>query len=393
MLPFQNMSGDPEQEYFADGIVEDIITALSRFKSLFVIARNSSFSYKGKSPDIRQVGRELGVRYVLEGSVRKAGSRVRITGQLIDATTGAHLWADRFEGAVEDVFELQDRVTEKVVAALAPRLEQAEIDRAKRKTIGNLGAYDCYLRSLACLQTMSKQNVEEAMALSTHAIDLDPELAPAYGLLLFCHAAGKGFAAVRNPDENNAEVARLVRIAARIGDDDAVALSNTAWAVAYVLYDLSHAQSLVDRAVTLNPNLARAWGFSGWINLWSGNPALAVEHLTRAMRHDPLHSSHLMNSWSAMAHACFFLDRYGELMAWAERGLRESPDAHPNLRIFAASAAFADMTETARKIGARLHAVDPAFRVSRLGTYLGPYQKQAFLDKYAEGLRLAGLPE
>jgi adenylate cyclase len=393
VLPFQNMSGDPEQEYFADGVVEDIITALSRFKSLFVIARNSSFSYKGKSPDIRQVGRELGVRYVLEGSVRKAGSRLRITGQLIDATTGAHLWADRFEGAVEDVFELQDQVTEKVVAALAPRLEQAEIDRVKRKTIGNLGAYDCYLRSLACLQTLSKQNVEEAMALSTQAIDLDPELAPAYGLLLFCHAAGKGFAAVRNPDENNAEVARLVRIAARIGDDDAVALSNTAWAIAYVLHDLSHAQALVDRAVTLNPNLARAWGFSGWINLWSGNPALAVEHLTRAMRHDPLHSGHLMNSWSAMAHACFFLDRYSESMAWAERSLRESPDAHPNLRIFAASAAFAGMTETARKIGARLHAVDPEFRVSRLGTYLGPYQKPEFLEKYAEGLRLAGLPE
>ena len=284
------------------------------------------------------------------------------------------------------------------VAALAPRIEQAEIDRAKRKTIGNLGAYDCYLRSLACLQTLSKQNVEEAMALSTQAIDLDPELAPAYGLLLFCHAAGKGFAAVRNPDKDNAEVARLVRIAVRIAHDDAVALSNTAWAVAYVLHDLPHAQSLVDRAVTLNPNLARAWGFSGWINLWSGNPALAVEHLTRSMRHDPLHSSHLMNIWSAMAHACFFLDRYVESMAWAERNLRESPDAHPSLRIFAAGAAFAGMTdagmtETARKIGARLHAVDPEFRVSRLGTYLGPYQKPEFLEKYAEGLRLAGLPE
>jgi adenylate cyclase len=336
------------------------------------------------------VGRELGVRHVLEGSVRKAGSRVRITGQLIDATSGAHLWADRFKGAVEDVFELQDQVTEKVVAALAPRLEQAEIDRAKRKTIGNPGAYDCYLRSLACLQTLSKQNVEEAMALLRHAIDLDPELAPAYGLLLFCYAAGKGFAAVRNLDEDNAEVARLVRIAVRIADDDAVALGNTAWAIAYVLQDLSHAKSLVDRAVALNPNLARAWGFSGWINLWSGNPAVAAEHLARAVRHDPLHS---MNIWSAMAHACFFLDRYSESMTWAERGLRESPDAHPSLRIFAASAAFAGMTESARKAGVRLCAVDPMFRVSRLGSYLGPYRNREFVEKYAEGLRLAGLPE
>ena len=209
VLPFQNMSGDPEQEYFADGMVEDIITALSRFKSLFVIARNSSFSYKGKSPDIRQVGRELGVRYVLEGSVRKAGSRLRITGQLIDARTGAHLWADRFDGTIEDIFELQDQMTEKVVTALAPRLEQAEIDRSKRKTAGNLGAYDCYLRSLAHLQHVSKQSLEEAVPLLRHAIKLDPELAPAYGLLIQCHAQRKGFGLVLDPDEENAEVARL----------------------------------------------------------------------------------------------------------------------------------------------------------------------------------------
>ena len=390
VLPFQNMSGDAEQEYFADGMVEDIITALSRFKSLFVIARNSSFSYKGKSPDIRQVGRELGVRYVLEGSVRKAGSRLRITGQLIDAATRAHLWADRFDGALDDFFDLQDQVTEKVVAALAPRLEQAEIHRATRKTAGNLGAYDCYLRSLACLQSISKERVEEAMALLRQAIAIDPELASAYGLLLYCYANRRGFGLVQNPDEENAEVARLVRIASRIGQEDAVALSNTGWAVAYVLRDLPHAQSLVDQAVALNPNLASAWGYSGWINLWSGNPSLAVELLNRGMRHDPLRS-HSM--WSAMAHAQFFLDKYDEAMAWAERGLRENPDSHPYLRVSAASAAFAGMMEAARKVGIRLVAIDPEIRVSRLGAYLGPYRKPEFLEKYAEGLRRAGLPE
>jgi TolB-like protein/class 3 adenylate cyclase len=393
VLPFQNMSGDPEQEYFADGMVEDIITALSRFKSLFVIARNSSFSYKGKSPDIRQVGRELGVRYVLEGSVRKAGARLRIAGQLIDARTGAHLWADRFDGALEDIFELQDQVTEKVVTALAPRLELAEIDRSKRKTAGNLGAYDCYLRSLAYLQHPSKQSLEEAVPLLRHAIELDPEFAPAYGLLLQCHALRKGLGVVLNPDDENAEAARLVRIVLRIGQDDAAALSNTGWAVAYVLRDLAHAQSLVDRAVVLNPNLARAWTSSGWINLWSGNPAVAVEHLTRAMRHDPLHGDHHVTMRTGLAHALFFLNKYDDAMAWAESILRENPDAHPSLRIFAASAAIASLTDAAREIGTRLLSVDPEFRISRLVSYLGPYQKPEFLEKYAEGLRLAGLPE
>ena len=393
VLPFQNLSGDPEQDYFADGIVEDITTALSRFKSLFVIARNSSFTYKGKAVDVKQVGRELGVRYVLEGSVRKAGGRLRITGQLIDTSTGAHLWADRFDGALEDIFELQDKVTEKVVTALAPRLEQAEIDRSKRKTAGNLSAYDCYLRSLSYLQHPSRESLEEAMPLLRHAIELDPEFAPAYGQLAHCHAYRKGSGLVLNPDEENAEVDRLARIILRIGQDDADALSNTGWAVAYVLRDLPHAQSLVDRALSMNPNLARAWGISGWINVWSGNPAVAVEHLTRAMRHDPLHGHHHVSMRDAMAHALFFLDKYDELMVWAQSSLRENSEMHSGLRIFAASAAFANMTDTAREMGARLHAIDLEFRVSRLVSYLGPYRKPEFIEKYAEGLRLAGLPE
>ena len=391
VLPFQNMSGDPEQEYFADGMVEDIITALSRFKSLFVIARNSSFSYKGKSPDIRQVGRELGVRYVLEGSVRKAGSRLRISGQLIDARSGAHIWADRFDGVLEDVFELQDQVTESVVASIAPRLERAEIDRSRRKTVGNLGAYDCYLRSLACLQQITEQSIEQAELLLRQAIQLDPELGPAYGLLIQCHAIRPGLGLVPNPDELNAEVARLVRMVLRVGQDDAVALSNTGWAVAYFLRDLPHAQLLVDRALVLNPNLAHGWVSRGWINLWSGNPALAVEHLTRAMRHNPLHGDVL--GVYAMAHALFFLDKYDEAMVWSERLLQDNPDAHGGLRIFAASAAFANVTDVAHKTAKRLQSIDPKFRVSRLASYLGPYQKPEFIEKYAEGLRLAGTPE
>jgi TolB-like protein/class 3 adenylate cyclase len=352
VLPFQNLSGDPEQEYFADGMVEDIITVLSRFKSLFVIARNSSFSYKGKSPDIRQVGRELGVRYVLEGSVRKAGNRLRISGQLIDASSGAHLWADRFDGSIEDVFKLQDQMAEGVVAAIAPRLEQAEIDRSKRKAVGNLGAYDCYLRSLAHLQHTSKHSLEQAKQLLRQAIELDPELAPAYGLLLQCHAGRTGFGLVPNPDEEKAEVARLVRIVLRVGHDDAEALSGTAFAVAYVLRDLPRAQLLVDRAVALNPNLALGWVNNGWINLWSGNPALAVEHLKQAMRHDPLQpdrvADRVASARAAMAHALFFLGKYNEAMACAETLRQTHPDSHPALRVLAASAACANLTHVAR---------------------------------------------
>ena len=193
VLPFENMSGDPEQEYFADGMVEDIITGLSRFKSLFVIARTSSFTYKGKAVDIKQVGRELGVRYVLEGSVRKAGNRVRITGQLIDAATGAHLWADRFDSLLEDIFDLQDRVTSSVIGAISPQLERAEIERAQRKPTESLQAYDYYLRALASFYRFTREANIEALKLTKIASGIDPEFAAAYALGARCYAQRKAF--------------------------------------------------------------------------------------------------------------------------------------------------------------------------------------------------------
>ena len=196
---------------------------------------------------------------MLEGSVRKAGSRSNHR-SANRRRTGTHLWADRFDGALADVFALQDQVTEKVVTAIAPRLELAEIDRSKRKAAGNLGAYDCYLRSLVFLRRPSRQGLEEAMPLLKNATELDPEFAPAYGLLLQCYAYRKAWGLILRPDEESAEVARLARIVLRIGQDDAAALSNAGWAVAYVLRDLPHAQSLIDRAVVLNPNLAHASG-------------------------------------------------------------------------------------------------------------------------------------
>ena len=203
VLPFDNMSGDPEQDYFADGIVEDIITAFSRIKWLFVIARNSSFTYKGKAVDIKQVGRELGVRYVLEGSVRKAGDRIRITGQLIDAATGAHLWADRFDGELANIFDLQDRVTQSVVGTIGPKLEQAEIDRAKRKPTESLDAYDYYLRGMAAFHQLNLDANREALKLFSRAFELDPDYAAAYGMAARCHAQRKGFSAAVGPTGEN----------------------------------------------------------------------------------------------------------------------------------------------------------------------------------------------
>jgi TolB-like protein len=217
VLPFQNMSGDPEQEYFADGIVEEIITALSRFRQLFVIARNSSFTYKGRAVDVKQVGRELGVRYVLEGSVRKAGNRVRITGQLIDAMTGGHLWGDRFEGALEDIFDLQDRVTTSVVSAIAPKLEQAEIERANRKLTENLDAYDHYLRGLASLYQLTNRNsLDEALRLFQRAIELDPTFAPVHASAAWCYSHRKTQGWVIDRVRETTEAARLARRAVEL---------------------------------------------------------------------------------------------------------------------------------------------------------------------------------
>src|SRR5215831_15778134 len=224
VLPFLNISGDPEQEYFADVMVEDIITALSRFKSLFVIARNSSFTFKGKAVDIKQVGRELGVRYVLEGSVRKAANRLRISGQLIDAATGGHLWADHFDGVVEDIFELQDRVASSVVGAIAPKLEQAEIGRAMRKPTESLDAYDYFLRGMAHYHLFTKDSLLEARRLFRRATDLDPNYAAAYGFGAWCIAVAEPNAWLAEPERDIAEGVRLARRAVAIGMDDPVAL-------------------------------------------------------------------------------------------------------------------------------------------------------------------------
>jgi TolB-like protein/class 3 adenylate cyclase len=393
VLPFQNMRGDPEQEYFADGMAEDITTALSRFKALFVIARNSSFAYKGKTVDVKQVGRELGVRYVLEGSVRKAANRVRITGQLVDATTGAHLWANRIDGGLDDIFDLQDQVTASVVGAIAPAVEKAEIDRARRKPTESLDAYALYLRGLATLYHFgSEQANRDALRLFNDAIKLDPDFASAYAHAAHCYVLAKSSSWALDTPNQISEVTRLVQRAIELGKDDAFALAVAGYALAYIVRDLDGGVSLVDRALALNSNLAHAWANGGYLKIWLGEPEAAIERFARAMRLSPL-DPHMIGMRGGSAHAHFFLSRYDEAVSWSEPALQDEPDSQAVLRITAASNAMAGRTEKAQRAVARLRQLNPTLRVSNLKDVLGPYRRAEDLSRYQEGLRRAGLPE
>jgi TolB-like protein/Tfp pilus assembly protein PilF len=340
VLPFQNMSGDPEQGYFADGIVEEIITALSRFRQLFVIARASSFTYKGRAVDVKQVARDLGVRYVLEGSVRKAGNHVRITGQLVDALTGAHLWADRFDGGLEDIFDLQDNVTASVVGAIFPKLEQAEIERAKHKPTSNLEAYDYYLQGMAKFYQLTREAHSEALRLFYKSIELDPHSASAYSMAAFSHVLRKSGGWMTDRVHESAETARLAGRALALSKDDAVVLSTAGFALAFVVHELDAGAAFIDRALVLNPNLAAAWWSSGWIRIWLGKPASAIEHLARAMRLTPL-DPRIDAMRIGMAHAHLLAGRYDEASSWAEKALWEQPNVPHGLRAAAASNALA----------------------------------------------------
>jgi TolB-like protein/class 3 adenylate cyclase/tetratricopeptide (TPR) repeat protein len=391
VLPFQNMSGDPEQEYFADGMVDDITTALSRFKSLFVIARNSSFSYKGKSPDIRQVGRALGVRYVLEGSVRKAGGKVRITGQLIDSATGAHLWAHRFEGSLEDIFELQDKVTTSVVGAVAPKLDQAEIERAKRKPTESLDAYDYYLRGVADLQIVTKLSNETALQLFYKAIDIDPNFASAIAMGARCYTLRKVNRWMTDPVQESAEAVRLARRAIEVGKDDAVALCYAGYALVHAVYELEGGAAFIERAIALNPHLAIAWQLSGTVQAFLGHPEVAIEHTTRAMRLSPLDPS-LSLMQSSLALAYFIAGRYDDASKWAGRAIQEGTTFLPHFRMAIASNALAGRQEEARDALRRMLKIDPTARISNAAER-ALFRRPQDVARLEEGLRIAGLPE
>ncbi|WLG48929.1 winged helix-turn-helix domain-containing protein [Pseudomonas sp. FP1742] len=391
VLPFHNLSGDPEQEYFADGMVEDIIAALSRIRWLFVIARNSSFTYKGRDVDVQGVGQTLGVRYVLEGSVRKSGNKIRITGQLIDATTGTHIWAERFEGTLHDIFELQDQIAESVVGAIAPQLERAEIERAKRKPTESLDAYDYYLRGMAKLHNGTREAIEQALPLFYKAIELDPEFASAYGMAAWCHFWRKLNGWMTDRPQEIAEGARLARLAVELGRDDAVALTRGGHALAHLAGDVDGGIALLDRARLLNPNLAPAWFLGGILRALRGEADAAIKDLTHAVRLSPL-DPEMFRMQVGMALAHFFAGRFDPASDWAEKALGNLPCLLASVALMAASHALSGRMDKAKQAMQRLHELDPSLRVSNLKDWL-PIQRPEDFARFADGLRLAGLPE
>jgi TolB-like protein len=391
VLPFLNLSGDPAQDYFIDGVVEDIVSALSRIRWMFVIARNSSFTYKGRPVDVTQVGRELGVRYVLEGSMRKAATRVRITGQLIDATTGMHIWAERFEGTLDDIFDLQDQISASVVGAIARQLEQAEIARAKRKPTDSLDAYDCYLRGRANLNLGTREAIDEGLRFFYRAIELDPDFASAHAMAAWCHFWRKVNGWMTDRPGEIAEGTRLARRAIELGKDDAVALTRGGHALAHFVGDLDMSIALVDRAPALDPNLAAAWSLGGFLRTERGDPDSAIDYFSRAMRFSPL-DPEMFRMQAGMALAHLLAGRFDAASSWAEKAYRELPSFLMVVGIIAASHALAGRLDEARRAMTHLRQLDPTFRISSLSGWL-PIRRAEDRATFAEGLRRAGLPE
>jgi adenylate cyclase len=352
VLPFANMSGDPEQEYFADGMVEEIITALSQIRWLFVIARNSTFTYKGRPVDVKQVGRELGVRYVLEGSVRKAGTQVRITGQLIDALTGTHLWADRFDGSLEDIFELQDQGADSVAGVIEPTLQSAEIRRSAERPTNDITAYDLYLRALAIQYSWERNGIFRALKLLEQAIEHDPR----YGIALIEAASRHQEIHVSGWSES-LEVDRrtgieLARQALQVAGDDPNVLCKAAYVLAYFGQDIDVAIALLDRGLKLNPSSARGWQWSGWLRLWAGEPDLAIEHFQTSLRLNPREQQ--ANPFMGIGVAHFFARRLEEARAALLRSLQEKPNWVPTYRFLASCFAHMGRLDEAREMVRRL---------------------------------------
>jgi TolB-like protein/class 3 adenylate cyclase/Tfp pilus assembly protein PilF len=391
VLPFQNMSGDPEQEYFADGIVEDITTALSRIGWLFVISRNSSFTYKGKAIDIKQVGRDLGVRYVLEGSVRKVGSRVRITGQLIDVFSNAHLWADKFDGDFQDIFELQDKVAGSVVGAISPKLEKAEIELSRRKPTENLGAYDYYLRGLSLFYEFSKEAHKESLPLFEKATEIDPQFALAHAAIAGWYITGKSFEWTVRSHEEKVEAEIIARRLLKLSKDDARVLAHAGQTLSYVVGNVEEGATILDRAVRLDPNLAMARLWSGGAQRFLGNQDAAVEQYSYALRLSPL-DPRIFLAQTGMASAHFLAGRYDQATEWATKAAHQFPDyvvAHRVALVCHAVCGRADEARQSRELIMRL---DPSFRISSIKDQT-PYRRQEDIDRLAHAFRIGGVAE
>jgi TolB-like protein/Tfp pilus assembly protein PilF len=382
VLPFQNMSGDPEQEYFADGMVEEIITALSRIRWLFVIARNSSFTYKGRAVDVKQIGRELGVRYVLEGSVRKGGNRVRITAQLIDATNGAHLWADRFDASLDDIFELQDQVAISVAGVIEPTLQAAEIRRSAERPTHDFTAYELYLRALALAFNWEKNGIFQALQLLEQAIERDPCYGTALVEAAFRHYEIHVSGWSEEPESNRQKAMELARRALQVAGDDPNVLCEAAFALGYFGEEIDIAISLLDRGLELNPSYARAWQWGGWLRLWAGQPDSAIKYFETSLRLNPREQR--ANPFMGIGVAHFFARRFEEARATLRQSLQEKPNWVPSYRFLASCYAHMGRLDEAQETVKRLRTLTKVL-VPTAENWRNPEYRQLYLS----GLRRA----
>jgi adenylate cyclase len=394
VLPFQNMSGDPEQEFFADGMVEDLITALSRFRSLFVIARNSSFTYKGKAIDIKQIGRELGVRYVLEGSVRKAGGRVRITGQLIDVTTGTHLWADRFDGALEDSFDLQDKVTQQVIGAIAPELDRAETERARRRPSGNIDAVTEVYRGLPHVHwPTGPENNDAALQHFRNAIALDPTYSPAYGGAAMCLMWRRVNKWPRDDAEDAAQLLRFAERVKELNTDDGFTLSVLGFSLVVCEVDYEVGIDMVDRAIRSNPNFGPTYKARGFLRVWDGGADTAIADFEQSMRFSP-RDPFSYSSMIGMAFGHYNAGRYAEAANWADKAIPAFPPYFiPGLQTAIMIYVGAGRIEDAQRVMADCLRMMPHWRRSTTITEWNGIRSPELRMKMREAQLKAGLPE
>lgn len=391
VLPFDNMTGDPDQVHFVDGIVEEITAALSRVRSFFVIARNSAFIYRNRSVGVAEVARQLGVRYLVEGSVRKSGSRVRISTQLIDASTGNHLWAERNEGDIAEVFDLQDRISTSVVGAIEPQIRLAEVERARRKRPEKLEAYDFVMRAMPNVWALTRVGSTEALHLLGESLRLDPEYPLALALASWCYAQQVVYQWADRPDEARDEGLRLARVALEHDSSDPMVLTALGAAETVLVRDLDSAAIHINKALALDPNFAWAWSRSGWVNSYLGDSAKAIAHFEKAMRLSPF-DPFIFACYHGIGMSHFTEGRYEDAALWIEKGIRERPNLVWQYRTFAAALAQLGRIDEARAAADLLMQHYPHLSISEFIAAV-PRKGDDVLARLADGLRKAGVPE
>ena len=391
VFPFANLSADSEQDCFIDGLVDDITAALSRFRHLLVIGRSATQSHRHQTLDLKQLAAELGARYVIEGTLRKEESRIRIAAQLIDSATIACLWASRFDGNLRNIFNLQDQITASVVGALVSKLEQVEIERIRLGPKRGLDAYSCTLRGLDNLHQWTKGGIGEALGLFQKAIEIEPEFASAYAMAAYCYVQRQSYGWITDRPGETAECVQLALRAAELGKDDALALAKAAHAISAVGGDVEGGASLIERAIRLNPHLTAAWYVSGWIMLWLGKPEVAIQHLQHAIKLSP-YDRLVFKIHAAVAYAHFFSRRYDASVASASEALSARPNYLTALRIASASHGLGGRLIEGRQLMAKMCQLDPGLHVSGLADQL-PFRREKDSAKWAGALQRMGLPD